>query len=504
MALIRPSSIQTRLTAGIGAAVALLVTPMGAYWVQRNQRNQRDLLDAPDARAAATAQLAARGLAAPVWNLDSQTIGNLLDAVLADSEVQSVELTASGLDSKTLHRDRHPHAEAALWREEPVLYRTDPQQATARFIGTVRLGFNHARLRAAAAEARVFAMAVLAAVLMAVVAASWWIVDRLVRRPVARLGELAERVAGGALGATLASARQDEIGALTRQFNAMSQRLARSDTELRRAEADSRHHLEAQVAQVAQRTQELEQARERAESANAAKGQFLATVSHELRTPLNAILGFSQLLQLDGSLPTDAKRRVDLIHQSGVHLLALINDLLDSASLEAGRLQIERQPVDLRALLDAVVDTLRQQAQGRGLALRLACDLALPERVLTDKRRLQQVLMNLLSNAIKFTDHGEVALIAQPRAPSDGSTRLYFEVADSGIGMDQGQRERLFRRFEQFAGDGRRAGGTGLGLAVSQELVRLMGGTIEVASVPGQGSRFWFEIQAEPVPAVAA
>ena len=501
MALIRPSSIQTRLTAGIGAAVALLVTLMGAYWVQRNER---DLLDALDARAAATAQLAARGLAAPVWNLDSQTIGNLLDAVLADSEVQSVELTASGLDSKTLHRDRQPHAEAALWREEPVLYRTDPQQATARFIGTVRLGFNHARLRAAAAEARVFAMAVLAAVLMAVVAASWWIVDRLVRRPVARLGELAERVAGGALGATLASARQDEIGALTRQFNAMSQRLARSDTELRRAEADSRHHLEAQVAQVAQRTQELEQARERAESANAAKGQFLATVSHELRTPLNAILGFSQLLQLDGSLPTDAKRRVDLIHQSGVHLLALINDLLDSASLEAGRLQIERQPVDLRALLDAVVDTLRQQAQGRGLALRLACDLALPERVLTDKRRLQQVLMNLLSNAIKFTDHGEVALIAQPRAPSDGSTRLYFEVADSGIGMDQGQRERLFRRFEQFAGDGRRAGGTGLGLAVSQELVRLMGGTIEVASVPGQGSRFWFEIQAEPVPAVAA
>ena len=173
MALIRPSSIQTRLTAGIGAAVALLVTLMGAYWVQRNER---DLLDALDARAAATAQLAARGLAAPVWNLDSQTIGNLLDAVLADSEVQSVELTASGLDSKTLHRDRQPHAEAALWREEPVLYRTDPQQATARFIGTVRLGFNHARLRAAAAEARVFALAVLAAVLMAVVAASWWIV----------------------------------------------------------------------------------------------------------------------------------------------------------------------------------------------------------------------------------------------------------------------------------------------------------------------------------------
>ena len=102
-----------QLSVGI-AAVVLLVTLMGAYWVQRNQRNQRDLLDALDARAAATAQLAARGLAAPVWNLDSQTIGNLLDAVLADSEVQSVELTASGLDSKTLHRDRQPHAEAAL------------------------------------------------------------------------------------------------------------------------------------------------------------------------------------------------------------------------------------------------------------------------------------------------------------------------------------------------------------------------------------------------------
>lgn len=228
-----------------------------------------------------------------------------------------------------------------------------------------------------------------------------------------------------------------------------------------------------------------------------ARSDFLAQMSHELRTPLNGILGFAQILQQDAHLDERQRRGLGIIQKSGQHLLTLINDILDLARVDAGKLSLSLAEVDLPAFLEVVTEIVRVKADEKGLAFR--CDAAaLPERIVVDDMRLRQVLLNLLSNAVKFTDHGHVRLgvqvAAQPPA-SPGHVRLVFDVTDTGVGMTDDQLTRIFEPFEQVGDARRRAGGSGLGLAISRQLVRLMGGEIGVSSEPGQGSTFRFEIE---------
>jgi signal transduction histidine kinase/CheY-like chemotaxis protein len=228
------------------------------------------------------------------------------------------------------------------------------------------------------------------------------------------------------------------------------------------------------------------------------RSNFLAQMSHELRTPLNAILGYAQLLKRDRHQLTDRQAAgVATIHESGQHLLTLINDILDLARVEAGRMVLYPAPVHLGAFLRVVVDIMRVKAEEKGLAFQYELAPDLPDAVTVDETRLRQVLLNLLGNAVKFTDRGTVSLrvLRAPSAAKDGAgVRLRVEVADTGIGMSAQQRGRLFQPFEQVADMPRREGGTGLGLAISQQLVRLMGGNIDVASEPGRGTAFWFEL----------
>jgi signal transduction histidine kinase/DNA-binding NarL/FixJ family response regulator len=243
------------------------------------------------------------------------------------------------------------------------------------------------------------------------------------------------------------------------------------------------------------------------------RSQFLAQMSHELRTPLNAIIGYAQLLKRDRDRVSKQQLSTGLttIHESGQHLLTLINDILDLARVEAGKMTLHPAAVHLGSFLRVVVDIMRVKAEEKGLAFRYEPEPGLPESVAVDETRLRQVLLNLLGNAVKFTDSGTVSLrvLPLPAGPGaePGTTRLRFEVADSGIGMSAQQLARIFQPFEQVADAQRREGGTGLGLAISQQLVRLMGGTIGVASEPGKGSTFSFEITvqvAEGRPATAA
>jgi signal transduction histidine kinase/DNA-binding NarL/FixJ family response regulator len=227
------------------------------------------------------------------------------------------------------------------------------------------------------------------------------------------------------------------------------------------------------------------------------RSQFLAQMSHELRTPLNAIIGYAQLLRRDRhKLSEQQAAGLATIHESGQHLLTLINDILDLARVEAGKMVLHPTAVHLGSFLRVVVDIMRVKAEEKGLAFKYELSADLPAAVAIDETRLRQVLLNLLGNAVKFTDSGTVSLRVLPASPGDdgGATRLRFEVADSGIGMSTHQRVRLFQPFEQVADPQRREGGTGLGLAISQQLVRLMGGSIEVVSEPGKGSMFWFEL----------
>ncbi|RZL32232.1 MAG: PAS domain S-box protein, partial [Rubrivivax sp.] len=516
-------------------------------------------------------------------------------------------------------RERERPANGPLKREFAISYQPAADAPGAQVASAV-LTFTRDLVDEQVHRTRVFVIELLAVVVIGIVIASSLLVHWLVRRPVARLGALAQRVAKGDLGAQEKVERTDEIGELTARFNAMSLKLrsaadqvqmtaeglraseARyrslfenategifqadahgrvltmnraftqmlglgsqspvgrrlraitgldrrdlvrvavimneqgkiqqaqlqlrgaggrtvwvelsahwvegdggqrriegmvSDISLRRqAEAELTRHRDHLEDLVAERTAELQESKTRAEAANFAKGRFLATMSHEFRTPLNAILGFTQLMQMDTAMPASQRTRLQLMRDSGLHLLELINDVLDMASIEAGKVSLKHAPADLRALLDMACDSVRLRAEQKGLAFTVDIDANLPARALVDGQRLRQVLLNLLSNAVKFTDTGAVALAARVVEPAQaGHATLCFEVTDSGIGMTPVQQERLFQAFEQVSDASRHLGGTGLGLSISQQLVRLMGSQILVQSTEGQGSSFSFELR---------
>ncbi|MBI1197151.1 MAG: response regulator [Phenylobacterium sp.] len=243
----------------------------------------------------------------------------------------------------------------------------------------------------------------------------------------------------------------------------------------------------------------LREARRLAEEATVAKSDFLASVSHEIRTPMNGVVGVLNLLKRE-RLTADGAQLLDEALGCAEMLGQLINDVLDFSKIEAGKLALAPAPTDPAAILDGVTHLLAPQAEAKGLTLRteVAADIGWVE---VDPVRLRQCLFNIIGNAVKFTETGGVVVRAWA-AGKGPARRLRFEVEDTGIGVSEAARERLFQRFEQAeAGTTRRFGGTGLGLAISRQLVRMMGGDLDLESREGEGSTFWFEVAA---PAAAA
>lgn len=251
---------------------------------------------------------------------------------------------------------------------------------------------------------------------------------------------------------------------------------------------DYQEHLEDLVRQ---RTEELTVARDEAEAANRSKSTFLANMSHELRTPLNAVIGFSQLMEKDPQLNPIQQRNVEIINRSGNHLLTLINDILELSKIESGKMDVYAEDVDLPELLEGIISMMSLRAEQSGLALTLNLRPP-PSSVVLDPVMLRQVLLNLLSNAIKFTPEGSVTLEVNAGNVDDDTVQLSFSVTDTGIGIRAEDHSRIFNSFEQVGGS--RQGGTGLGLTISREYVRMMGGELVVASEPGKGSNFSFAI----------
>ncbi len=231
----------------------------------------------------------------------------------------------------------------------------------------------------------------------------------------------------------------------------------------------------------------VEDKRELAEQASLAKTRFLATLGHEVRTPMTGVLGMSELL-LDTDLDPRQRGYVESIRRAGDHLMRLVNDALDLARIEAGRLDLDPQPFELARLVQDVVSLCAPMAKQKGLGFDMVIDPGVPAWVFGDPGRVRQILLNLLGNAVKFTERGSIGL----RVESEPGAGLRFVVSDTGPGLNAEQRERLFRRFEQAEGarTASRYGGSGLGLAISQELSAAMGGRIDVISTPGSGTRF--------------
>ncbi|WP_293157462.1 MULTISPECIES: PAS domain S-box protein [unclassified Microcoleus] len=257
------------------------------------------------------------------------------------------------------------------------------------------------------------------------------------------------------------------------------------------------------LARTQRQSMELIKSKENAEVANRAKSQFLASMSHELRTPLNAILGFSQVMARNISITPEQKEYIEIINRSGEHLLELINDVLSMSKIEAGQITINESRFNLYNILDSLREMLQLKANSKGLQLIFENIGDLPQYIQTDESKLRQVLINLLGNAIKFTQHGIVTLRVSSQAETNvtegNQSQLLFEISDTGPGISPLELPTLFKPFVQTETGRKSMQGTGLGLPISQQFVRIMGGDISVESQLDQGTTFTFNIQVKLV-----
>jgi len=417
--------------------------------------------------------------AAVNWAKDDPSLVYVEVADLGEQVFASFNPSQHPVDSSV-----RPTPEGLVRERDGLLHIAVPIVYQERDLGVLRLGTTLALTQREIARFRTTALlvSVLALVLGSALAL---FLARRITEPLRRLRDAADEVSSGNLNVDIDRSGGDEVGRMAEAFGLMVDRLSEM---LAKLEANS---------------QSLRVARDDALAAARAKAEFLAAMSHEIRTPMNGVIGMLALLD-ETTLSPKQREYVSTATGSAQSLITVINDILDFSKLEAGKLDVERIPVDVRTIAEDVAQLLTDRVQRKGLALRSRIDNQLPDLVLGDPVRLRQVLVNLGDNAVKFTDAGWVELTVD-YAPGPGSTgSVVIDVRDSGIGMSSEVQARLFQPFSQAdSSTTRRFGGTGLGLSIVRRLVERMGGTIELDSAAGRGSRFRVLLPTEPAGEIA-
>ena len=319
---------------------------------------------------------------------------------------------------------------------------------------------------------------------------------RMLARPLMLLQAGITSVRQGKFEPIQVSPTGDEIQYLGESFNRMIDELAASRQQIRQ-------HQELLEDRIRQRTEDLEKAMHGALEASQAKSEFLANMSHELRTPMNGLLGMLDLV-LDGSLKPDQKEQLETAQRCAYSLLALLNDILDLSKIEAGKMALEKIPMNARTVVEDCVKSQAAKASQKGIDLRFEKDAAARCDLMGDPLRLRQIVANLVSNALKFTDRGWVRVRLSSTARSDGRIDMQVQVRDTGLGIAADKLPAIFEKFTQADGSiTRKYGGTGLGLTITRGLVEMHGGDIRVESEPGVGSTFTVILPCEAAPAAA-
>lgn len=370
---------------------------------------------------------------------------------------------------------------------------SDSPAAQSPALGLVLLELQKDKVLLAQQSSLLVSLLIILLGMMVGLALSLKLVGRLTT-PMQQLISLTEKLAEGRYASKLEQPYFGELDQMRLGINQLATQLKELQDEMQHTIEQSTSDLTHTMEQLEMQNVALDMARRKAQEDNKLKSEFLAKMSHELRTPLNGVIGFTRQL-LKTQLSHHQQDYLNTIQKSANSLLTLVNDVLDYAKLEEGRMPINPEPFSLRDLVNDSIELLAANAFEKQLELALLIDPDCPDDIIGDPLRINQVLMNIAGNAVKFTEHGSIMIRVSGSEYNDDKTLLHFSVQDTGIGIPQEQQEQLFYGFSQADGSiGRRYGGTGLGLFISQRLVEAMGGSIGFDSQPDQGSTFWFTV----------